>query len=120
MEIKDYQQQAMTTCMPTSDNFSYMSLGLVGEMGEFTSKVAKAIRKGKITIKDDGIVSISTDEENAELLAGLQAELGDIMWFVSGLASVFGWSLEDVCKGNLDKLASRQRRNVIDGDGDNR
>lgn len=106
MEIKDYQQQAMTTCMPTSDNFSYMSLGLVGEMGEFTSKVAKAIRKGKITIKDDGIVSISTDEENAELLAGL--------------ASVFGWSLEDVCKGNLDKLASRQRRNVIDGDGDNR
>ena len=31
-----------------------------------------------------------------------------------------GWDLEDVAQGNLDKLASRQQRGVIDGNGDNR
>jgi hypothetical protein len=31
-----------------------------------------------------------------------------------------GWSLEDVAQMNLDKLASRKERNVIDGNGDNR
>jgi hypothetical protein len=31
-----------------------------------------------------------------------------------------GWDLEDVAQGNLDKLASRKQRGVIDGNGDNR
>nr|CAI9751227.1 hypothetical protein WMHIBSEC_WMHIBSEC_CDS_0051 [Caudoviricetes sp.]CAI9751786.1 hypothetical protein AZFZUZMX_AZFZUZMX_CDS_0051 [Caudoviricetes sp.] len=31
-----------------------------------------------------------------------------------------GWKLEDVAKLNLEKLASRQQRGVIDGNGDNR
>jgi hypothetical protein len=31
-----------------------------------------------------------------------------------------GWSLEDVAKSNLEKLASRKQRGVIDGEGDNR
>lgn len=31
-----------------------------------------------------------------------------------------GWNLEDVAQGNLDKLASRKARGVIDGSGDNR
>ena len=45
MELKEYQERAMTTCMPSSNNFSYMFLNLVGEVGEFASKVAKSIRK---------------------------------------------------------------------------
>ena len=45
MELNQYQESAMTTCMPSSENFSYMFLNLVGEVGEFASKVAKAIRK---------------------------------------------------------------------------
>jgi hypothetical protein len=31
-----------------------------------------------------------------------------------------GWKLDDVAQKNLDKLASRKQRGVIDGDGDNR
>lgn len=48
------------------------------------------------------------------------AEAGDILWQLSGLCEVMGWRLEDVAKANLEKLASRKQRGVIDGEGDNR
>lgn len=48
------------------------------------------------------------------------AEAGDILWQLAGLCKVMGWRLEDVAKANLEKLASRKQRGVIDGEGDNR
>ena len=53
------------------------------------------------------------------MMLNLVAEAGDILWQLSGLCSVMGWPLEDIAQANLDKLASR-KRNVIDGNGDNR
>ena len=105
----------MTTCMPSSENFSYMFLNLVGEVGEFASKVAKAIRKEQadISVNDLNLNEVVSDEE-------LQKEAGDILWQLSGLCDVMGWTLEEVAQQNLDKLASRKQRNVIDGSGDNR
>ena len=103
----------MTTCMASSENFSYMFLNLVGEVGEFASKVAKAIRKEENFIDDNDLANAIDDAE-------LQKEAGDILWQLSGLCTVMGWSLEDIAQQNLDKLASRQQRNVIDGSGDNR
>ena len=104
----------MTTCMASSENFSYMFLNLVGEVGEFASKVAKAIRKEENCIEYNDLgVTVTENEE-------LQKEAGDILWQLSGLCTVMGWNLEDIAKQNLDKLASRQQRNVIDGSGDNR
>ena len=47
MELNDYQQKAMATCMETCENETYMLLNLVGEVGEFASKVAKHVRKGE-------------------------------------------------------------------------
>lgn len=115
MELNEYQKRAMTTCMPSSENFSYMFLNLVGEVGEFASKVAKAIRKehADISVNDLNLNEVVSDEE-------LQKEAGDILWQLSGLCEVMGWSLEEVAQQNLDKLASRKERNVIDGSGDNR
>ena len=113
MTLEEYQRQAMTTCMASSENFSYMFLNLVGEVGEFASKVAKAIRKNQISVVYNEIVGTTDDEE-------LQKEAGDILWQLSGLCTVMGWNLEDIAQQNLDKLASRQQRNVIDGSGDNR
>lgn len=103
----------MTTCMASSENFSYMFLNLVGEVGEFASKVAKAIRKEENFIDDNDLANAIDDAE-------LQKEAGDILWQLSGLCTVMGWNLEDIAQQNLDKLASRQQRNVIDGSGDNR
>lgn len=53
MELNEYQEKAMTTCMETSNNWSYMFLNLVGEVGESASKVAKSIRKGRAEIGGD-------------------------------------------------------------------
>lgn len=45
MTLNEYQDKAMSTCMESCDNFGYMMLNLVGEVGELASKVAKDIRK---------------------------------------------------------------------------
>nr|DAR89672.1 MAG TPA: NTP-PPase-like protein [Caudoviricetes sp.] len=58
---------------------------------------------------------------NSSLLTdGLVSELGDVLWFVAMLAQRLGYSLENVMRLNLDKLADRQARGVIIGDGDKR
>lgn len=122
MEINDYQDRAMKTCMSTCENDAYMLTNLVGEVGEFSSKVAKAIRKGwmDFTPQNNLLFNGATDTEREELLAGLMGEAGDILWQLAGLCYTFGWTLEEVAQANLDKLASRAQRGVIDGSGDNR
>ena len=124
MTLNEYQEKAMSTCMDSCNNFSYMMLNLVGEVGELSSKVAKMIRKGKfdIGVKSNLRVNIKAmGKDDFETFdKELKLEAGDIAWQLAGLCKVFGWSLEDVCQANLDKLASRKARGVIDGNGDER
>ena len=119
LSLNEYQRKAMTTCMPSSNNFSYMFLNLVGEVGEFASKIAKAIRKEQVIIKNN-VISFDEFPTCIEQEEELKKEAGDILWQLSGLCKVMGWSLEDIAQMNIDKLASRKQRNVIDGNGDNR
>lgn len=117
LTLKEYQKQAMTTSMPTSENFSYMFLNLVGEVGEFASKVAKHIRKDKATIEESNLLLFDvSDEENGALML----EVGDILWQLSGLCTVMGWNLDDIAILNLEKLKARKQAGTIDGNGDNR
>lgn len=117
MTLNEYQKKAMTTCMQSSENFSYMILNLVGEVGEFASKIAKAIRKRQIFITNNKLefnefpTCIEQEEE-------LKKEAGDVLWQLSGLCTVMGWSLEDIAHQNLDKLAARKAIGTIDGNGD--
>lgn len=123
MELNQYQEQAMTTCMESSHNYTYMAEGLVSEVGEFMGKVAKGIRKGHIIIQDNDLKVYEdkmTYEEKEGLCMGLLQELGDILWFVAGLARELHVDLDTIAQMNLTKLASRQQRGVIDGNGDNR
>lgn len=120
MTLEEYQRQAMKTCLPTCNNFSYMFLNLVGEVGELASKVAKAIRKDEATIVSGDLRQPSTRHIDDDLNEAMQLEAGDVLWQLSGLCSVMGWDLEEIAKMNLEKLASRQKRGVIDGNGDNR
>jgi len=123
MTLAQYQQQAMTTCLPESENFSYMMLNLVGEVGELASKVAKMIRKGQVYFTSDGDITIyntADPEADRQRELDMQAEAGDILWQLSGLCSVMGWQLEDIARQNLTKLADRKARHVIDGNGDHR
>lgn len=120
MELNDYQKKAMTTCMPSCDNFAYMKDNLVAEVGEFSGKIAKAKRRNQIRFDAEGdlLFNFETIEEALEFDRELMKEAGDILWQLSGLCHVMGWSLEDVAAKNLAKLAARKEAGTIDGDGD--
>lgn len=118
MELNEYQKKAMGTCLPSCNNFSYMMLNLVGEVGEFAGKVAKEIRKDQWMINGNGKVLVGDAVEKEKLKHDLRAEAGDILWQLSGLCTVMGWSLEEVAQMNLDKLAARKVAGTIIGNGD--
>ena len=121
MELKVYQKRAMETCMPTCENISYMLLNLVGEVGEFSSKIAKGIRKGEMEITGNALCINNrrfTEESFERLDESLIAECGDILWELSGLCTVMGWDLEKVAEYNLKKLAERKKNGTIVGNGD--
>jgi len=117
MTLNDYQRRAMETCLPESENFAYMMLNLVGEVGEIAGKVSKYIRKHKATIHYNKLYLPGlSDEEKGDL----RKEAGDVLWQLAGLCTVMGWDLEDVARENLSKLADRKQRGVIASEGDNR
>jgi NTP pyrophosphatase (non-canonical NTP hydrolase) len=117
MTLNEYQNKAMTTCMDTCENFSYMMLNLVGEVGELASKVAKDIRRGAATIEHSRLNFASLAD--LEMKRGAQGqELGDILWMLAGLAKVYGYSLEEIARMNLEKLAARKAAGTIEGEGD--
>lgn len=107
--------------MPTCNNASYMLLNMVGEVGEFASKIAKGIRKGEMMIRENELCLDSkqfTKESLARLDESLMAEAGDILWQLSGLCAIMGWDLEGVAEYNLKKLAERKKNGTIAGNGD--
>ena len=121
MELNDYQERAMVTCMPTCNNASYMLLNMVGEVGEFASKVAKHIRKGEAGIGSGETPNQFFFTAKANVLAdrvALRKEAGDILWQLAGLCKVMGWDLEVVAQENLAKLAERAQNGTIAGNGD--
>lgn len=127
LTLNEYQEKAMITCMPTCKNIAYMSMNLCGETGELHSKLAKAIRKGKLFIgtsdRDENGERIMTQTFHGmteQEMDDIKKECGDVMWQMAGVCTVLGFSLEEVCLQNLEKLQSRAHRGLIDGDGDNR
>lgn len=109
MRFSEYQERSRATAVypDAGSNIVYPALGLCGEAGETAEKVKKAIR-------DDGG---TLTEERREAIA---AELGDVLWYAAQLATEAGLDLEEIAEANLDKLASRQRRAVLHGSGDDR
>ena len=110
MTFKDYQQKAIKTAQYPAvgeHTWVYPALGLVNEAGEVAGKLKKVIRDS------DGVVS-------NEVRTQLTAELGDVLWYVSQIATELTIDLEEVAEGNIAKLASRAERGVLGGSGDNR
>lgn len=121
LTLNEYQERAMTTCMPTCENLSYMLLNLVGEVGEFSSKVAKHIRKGEAGIGSGDTPNQFYFTAKANFLTdrvALRKEAGDVLWQLAGLCKVMGWDLEAVAQENLAKLAERAKNGTIAGNGD--
>jgi NTP pyrophosphatase (non-canonical NTP hydrolase) len=109
MNFTEYQAAATETAVypDRGKNLYYPALGLNGESGEVAEKVKKLMRDHGGIITDDIAESIAK-------------ELGDCLWYISETATQIGASLDDIAKANIEKLASRQKRGAIQGDGDNR
>jgi NTP pyrophosphatase (non-canonical NTP hydrolase) len=105
MKFNEYQEQAFLTALPTAQNFTYMVSGLASEAGEVAGKFKKFVRG-------------DTDPEVFK--ASITKELGDVLWYVAGLATLSGTSLEDIARENIEKLTKRKLEGKLHGYGDNR
>jgi NTP pyrophosphatase (non-canonical NTP hydrolase) len=107
MTLDEYQKKALKTVLPASDNLPYAALGLSSEAGEVASIIKKWIRDN------------NSDIEKLDK-AAMSKELGDALWYIAVTAHLLGFSLDQIAKGNADKLSDRQKRGVLGGSGDNR
>jgi NTP pyrophosphatase (non-canonical NTP hydrolase) len=110
MTFDEYQKLALKTAHNHPDPLmdkTIWAMGVAGEAGEIVEKWKK-------------IVAYKEGQVSREDLAELKKELGDVVWYIAVLADSLGLSFEEVMKLNIDKLADRQKRNVIKGQGDNR
>lgn len=85
----------------------YYALGLGGESGEVQEKIKKLVRD------NDGVVT-------PEFIESLEKELGDVLWYLVGLANMYDISFDQVMAKNIEKLKDRKSRGVINGKGDER
>lgn len=110
MEFDEYQHLSQRTNKYQAgfEKRVCCALGIASEAGEVAGKVDKCIRKNHNTD--------FTDEQKKEIAK----EMGDVLWFLTGLADELGYTLKEIAQMNIDKLADREKRNVICGSGDNR
>ena len=107
VELNEYQKQAANTAVyPDKAALEYLTLGLLAEAGELAGHYAKWLRK------DSRLQPYPAE--------AVMAEAGDVLWFVSELARLHDKSLSHLAQENLDKLASRQKRGKLKGNGDYR
>lgn len=108
MEFKKYQKESKKTAVfPPGRSLEYLFLGICGESGEIAEKAKKVIR-------DKNGIILGDDRE------AIAKELGDVLWYVSQIATELDYDLEEIAKKNLEKLFSRLERNKIQGSGDDR
>jgi len=86
-----------------NDRLYENTLGLVGEAGEVAEKMKKLVRDS----------SRFTNEE-------IMKELGDVVFYATALANIYGKGLREVIDLNMKKLDDRQKRGKLQGSGDNR
>mgnify|MGYP001486946260 CR=1 FL=1 len=85
----------------------YCVLGLLNEAGELAGKIKKIFRDKNAFVGED-------DREEIKL------EMGDIVWYLTQIATGLGIDLSEILQANIGKITDRQRRGVIGGNGDKR
>ena len=112
MDFKKYQDTAKQTDRNPKKNKGESKLkseiipllGLVGEAGVLLSEYKKKLRDG---------------DSYTGFKEGLKEELGDLLWYISNIATKFDINLNEIAKGNLKKVKDRwckplQKRNLYD------
>ena len=93
MTANEYQRLAMKTLNPELDKKDVLIngvMGLCGESGEAIDIVKKHLHQGHLLDKEK-----------------LAKELGDIAWYLAETAWALDIPLEQILRGNIEKLAKR-------------
>jgi len=93
MDMHEYQQKASRTIPKGrwfNTNVANFSMGLSGEVGEVVDHLKKALYHGH---------ELDVDE--------VEKELGDVLWYLSSLATVMNMDLGEIAKNNIEKLEER-------------
>lgn len=93
MRLNRYQEEASRTLPPNTEPRAALNLGalgLGGEAGEAIDLVKKHLFHGQ---------PLDVDK--------FRKELGDVLWYVSALATGAGLTLEEVAEANVAKLRAR-------------
>jgi NTP pyrophosphatase (non-canonical NTP hydrolase) len=110
-EFDEYQKLTAETAIYPEQGGNlgkcYTAMGLAGEAGEVADKTKKYLRD------DFGEVIESRRND-------IRAELGDVMWYVSQVATEWDLTLDDICTANIEKLLARKNSGMLHGEGDNR
>ena len=95
MTPKEYQKLCKKTAKKFNDRekeiFTW-GLGIAGEAGDVAGCIKKTLSHG--------------DEQKK----GIKENLGDTLWYIAMICDFFGWDLEDVMEGNIQKLKKRHFR----------
>jgi NTP pyrophosphatase (non-canonical NTP hydrolase) len=106
-----YQTLAMETAVYPGKKellgLLYCGLGTAEEAGEVAGKIKKVLRD------NNGIVDDAQRER-------IKKEMGDVLWYLAGVAKELGISLGSVARENIIKLQGRRERGTLHGDGDDR
>ena len=105
MKFNEFQDLAMSTRLESA-NLLYVLMGLVGEVGEVYSLLAKGIR--------DGV------EDEEAFRDKVKKELGDVLWFVAAICEDMDYTMDECAEAVVKKLKDRKERGVLGGSGDNR
>lgn len=90
LTFDEYQQQAERTLNYHDYALANFALGLTGEAGEVADEIKKAVfHAHDLDIKE------------------IEKELGDVMWYLSSIATYLNIDLNDVAQRNIDKLIKR-------------
>lgn len=95
MNMTEYQALAARTInpeQPDKEKLINFVFGLAGETGETIDLLKKIIFHGHDL------------ENNREKIA---IELGDCLWYIAGIATATGISLDELANGNIEKLRKR-------------
>lgn len=110
VEFDAYQEYVMTRWLTKTGGVperAYCALALAGEVGELAEKIKKGYRD------ESGVF-------DPEARRAIALELGDILFYATKTAELFGYRLSAVAEANVDKLNSRAARGVMSGSGDDR
>lgn len=93
MTLNEYQNLAQRTSneeLSPDEHLVNGLLGLAGETGECCDLAKKCFY-----------------QDGRDIRESLKDELGDVLWYAAEAASAMGWTLEEICQHNVEKLKQR-------------